>query len=139
AAVAEQLAAIGVEAVAICLLHAYANPEHEQRVATIVRGRLPGASVSVSSEVAPEFREYTRASTTVINAAIQPVVARYLASIEERLRADGLVAELLVMQSNGGVFPFAAARERPVFMVESGPAAGVIAAGYLGAQIGQRN
>jgi N-methylhydantoinase A len=139
AAIADQLAEAGVEAIAICLLHAYANPEHERRVAAIVRERVPGASVSVSSEVAPEFREYTRASTTVINAAIQPVVARYLASIEERLRADGLDAELLVMQSSGGVFPFAAARERPVFMVESGPAAGVIAAAYLGEALGHRN
>ncbi|HEY3108448.1 MAG TPA: hydantoinase/oxoprolinase family protein [Chloroflexota bacterium] len=139
AAAADRLRAEGVEAVAICLLHAYANPAHERRVAEIVRARFPEASVSVSSEVAPEFREYTRASTTVVNAAIQPVVARYLASIEARLRAEGLDAELLVMQSNGGVFPFAGARERPVFMVESGPAAGVIAAAYLGGQIERPN
>jgi N-methylhydantoinase A len=139
AQVADDLRREGVQAVAICLLHAYLNPAHERRVAEILRARLPEVSVSASSEVAPEFREYTRASTTVINAAIQPVVARYLGSIEERLRADGLDAELLVMQSSGGMFPFAAARERPVFMVESGPAAGVIAAGYLGDQIGQPN
>src|SRR5262245_11802242 len=139
AAIADRLRAAGVEAVAICLLHAYANPAHERRVAEIVRARFPQASVSVSSEVAPEFREYTRASTTVVNAAVQPVVARYLASIEARLRAEGLDAELLVMQSSGGVFTFAAARERPVFMVESGPAAGVIAAAYLGGQIERPN
>src|SRR5206468_3071017 len=80
-----------------------------------------------------------RASTTVVNAALQPVVATYLESIEDRLREAGIRAELLVMQSNGGVFTFEAARERPVFMVESGPAAGVIAATYLGEALGHPN
>src|SRR5439155_8773744 len=77
--------------------------------------------------------------TTVVNAVIQPVVARYLGEIEARLREAGITGELLVMQSSGGVFTFAAARERPVFMVESGPAAGVIAATYLGETLGYPN
>jgi len=137
--VAESLAQERIEAVAVCLLHAYANPAHEQIAGQILRAALPGAVVSLSSDVAPEFREYFRASTTVINASIQPIVARYLQHIEDRLRATGVSAELLVMQSNGGVFSFAAARERPVFMVESGPAAGVIAAAHLGGVLGYRD
>ncbi|MBI5877895.1 MAG: hydantoinase/oxoprolinase family protein [Chloroflexi bacterium] len=137
--VALQLKAEGVEAVAVCLLHAYINPAHERQIGAILAEVFPEAIVSLSSDVAPEIREYYRASTTVINAGIRPIVARYLQSIEERLRAMGLSAELLIMQSSGGVFTFAAAREKPVFMVESGPAAGVIAATHLGDTLGFRN
>jgi N-methylhydantoinase A len=121
-----------VESVAVCLLHSYVNPEHEQRVAAILAEELPGVPISLSAEVAPEFREYLRASTTVINAVIRPVVQRYLERIEGRLADAGIAAKLLVMQSSGGVFGSAAAAAKPVFMVESGPAAGVIAAAYLG-------
>jgi N-methylhydantoinase A len=135
-AVATRLRDEGVEAVAVCLLHAYVNGEHERRVGEILCEVFPDALVSLSSDVAPEFREYLRASTTVINAGIQPVVARYLASIEARLREAGVDAELLVMQSSGGVFSSSAASTRPVFMVESGPAAGVIAAASLGEALG---
>ena len=134
--VATRLRDEGVEAVAVCLLHAYVNGEHERRVGEILGEVFPGALVSLSSEVAPEFREYLRASTTVINAGIQPVVGRYLASIEQRLRQAGVEAELLVMQSNGGVYSSSAASTRPVYMVESGPAAGVIAAAALGEALG---
>jgi N-methylhydantoinase A len=130
--VAEQLRQEQVESVAVCFLHAYVNPDHEQRAGEIIQQVFPEVILSLSSEVAPEFREYYRASTTVINATIRPVVGRYLKSIEDRLRDRGLTAELLVMQSSGGVFTFEAASENPVFMVESGPAAGVIAATYLG-------
>ena len=127
----------GVESVAVCLLHAYVNPEHEQRVGAILAEELPGIPVSLSSDVAPEFREYLRASTTVINAVIRPVVERYLHRIEDRLAAAGVEAKLLVMQSSGGIFGSGAARVRPVFMVESGPAAGVIAAAHLGETLGR--
>jgi N-methylhydantoinase A len=126
-----------VESVAVCLLHAYVNPEHEQRVGEILAEELPGIPVSLSSEVAPEFREYLRASTTVINAVIRPVVERYLQRIEGRLAEAGVQAKLLVMQSSGGIFGSDAAAVRPVFMVESGPAAGVIAAAYLGETLGR--
>jgi N-methylhydantoinase A len=125
-----------VESVAVCLLHAYVNPEHEQRVGEILAAELPGVPVSLSSDVAPEFREYLRASTTVINAVIRPVVERYLQRIEESLAEAGVEATLLVMQSSGGVFGAGAARRRPVFMVESGPAAGVIASAHLGGTLG---
>ena len=126
-----------VESVAVCLLHAYVNPEHEQRVGAILAEELPGIPISLSSEVAPEFREYLRASTTVINAVIRPVVERYLEGIERRLADAGVQAKLLVMQSSGGIFGSEAARHRPVFMVESGPAAGVIASAYLGETLGR--
>jgi N-methylhydantoinase A len=134
--VAEDLRAQGVEAVAVCFLHSYVNPAHELLAGRILREVLPDAVVSLSTDVAREFREYFRATTTVINAAISPVVSRYLASIEEKLRAAGLGRELLIMQSNGGVYTSAAARTNPVFMVESGPAAGVIAATHLGTALG---
>ncbi|MSS70174.1 MAG: hydantoinase/oxoprolinase family protein [Candidatus Latescibacteria bacterium] len=137
--VAEALRREGVASIAVCFLHAYASPAHERRAGEILREVFPEAMVSLSSEVAPEFREYYRASTTVINACIRPVVARYLRNIEVRLREEGLKAELLVMQSSGGVLTFAAASERPVFMVESGPAAGAIAATYLGGVLGYRD
>jgi N-methylhydantoinase A len=126
-----------VESVAVCLLHSYVNPAHEQRIGVILAEELPGVPVSLSAEVAPEFREYLRASTTVINAAIRPVVERYLERIERRLAEAGVRAKLLVMQSSGGVFSADAARGRPVFMVESGPAAGVIASAYLGETLGR--
>ncbi len=137
--VASQLRDEGVESVAVCLLHSYINPDHEKRVGDILRQLLPSVLVSLSSEVAPEFREYFRASTTVINAALRPVVSRYLENIQDRLRGSGVSGELLVMQSGGGVLTFKAAIERPVFMVESGPAAGVIAASYLGNSLGREN
>jgi N-methylhydantoinase A len=125
----------GVESVAVCLLHSYVNGDHEQRIGAILADELPGVPISLSSEVAPEFREYLRASTTVINAVIRPVVERYLERIERRLADAGIQAKLLVMQSSGGVFGSDAAARRPVFMVESGPAAGVIAAAHLGSTI----
>ena len=126
-----------VESVAVCLLHSYVNPVHERRIGEILAEELPGIPVSLSAEVAPEFREYLRASTTVINAVIRPVVGRYLERIEARLVEAGIEAKLLVMQSSGGVFSSEAAARRPVFMVESGPAAGVIASAYLGETIGR--
>ena len=130
--VASKLREEGVESIAVCFLHAYANPVHERRAGEIIAEVFPEAVVSLSAEVAPEFREYLRASTTVINSCIRPVVARYLQRIEDRLAQAGIAAELLVMQSSGGVYTFAAARQKPVYMVESGPAAGVIAAAHLG-------
>jgi N-methylhydantoinase A len=129
----------GVESIAVCFLHSYVGPVHERRAGELLREVYPEATISLSCDVAPEFREYFRASTTVINAAIRPIVSRYLRRIEEELRGAGMGAELLVMQSSGGVFTFAAASEKPVFMVESGPAAGVMAATYLGSALGYKD
>jgi N-methylhydantoinase A len=137
--VVERIAESDVEAVAVCLLHSYRNPVHEQRVGKALRARLPNVIISLSSDVVPEFREYLRASTTVINAAVSPIVSTYLTSISEKLLASGISSELLVMQSNGGVYPARAASESPVFMVESGPAAGAVAAAALGSSLGYPN
>jgi N-methylhydantoinase A len=134
--IAEELRHAGVESIAVCLLHAHVNPAHEQQVGAILRESFPASAVSLSSDVAPESREYLRASTTVINACIRPVLARYLGHIESRLREAGLAGDLLVMQSSGGVFTAQATRDKPVFMVESGPAAGVMAAAHLGNALG---
>ncbi len=136
---ARRLKAEGVESIAVCFLHSYRNGVHERRAAEIILHEFPEVVLSISSDVVPEIREYFRASTTAINAAIRPIVRRYLTSITERLRARGVTAELLVMQSNGGVLPAAAAAETPVFLVESGPAAGVIAAAHLGGLLGHQD
>ena len=128
-----------VEAVVICFLHSYVNPEHERAAATVVREEFPHAYLSVSSEVCPEFREYLRGSTAAVNAAVMPIVTRYVDALESRLAALGATAPFYVMQSNGGVMTSTSAKERPVYMVESGPAAGVIAAGAVAAPAGHRN
>ena len=137
--IASSLREAGIESVAVCFLHSYLNAQHEQRAGEILRAQAPDIAISLSSEVAPEIREYFRASTTVINAALRPIVSRYLENIEARLRAQGVSSELLVMQSSGGLMTFADARSRPVFMVESGPAAGVITAAHLGEALGYAN
>ena len=116
-----------VKSVAICLLHSYVNPAHEARIAEVLRERLTGVSLSVSSEITRELKEFERTSTTVIDAYVKPVVERYLAALRDRLRTAGFGARLLVMQSNGAVMSVEAAREQPCFIIESGPAAGVIA------------
>jgi N-methylhydantoinase A len=136
--VAQQLRQAGVEAVVCCLLHSYINPTHEQQVAAIIRQEYPQTFVSASCEVCPEFREYLRASTTAVNAAVLPIVARYLEALETRLLSRNVTAPFYVMQSSGGVMSVAAAKQKPVFMVESGPAAGVIAAGAFAELHGYR-
>ncbi len=134
-----QLKAEGVEAVVVCFLHAYINPVHERRAAEILRAEWPEAFLSVSSEECPEFREFPRASTAAVNAAVMPVVSRYVDRIQSGLRERGIAAPFYVMQSNGGVMSGEAAKARPVYMVESGPAAGVIAAGALAQAMGYAN
>jgi N-methylhydantoinase A len=138
-AAVRQLRHLAVEAVVVCFLHSYLNPAHERTAAAVVRQELPGAFLSVSSEVCPEFREYLRASTAAVNAAVMPIVSRYLDALEGRLASLGVAAPFYVMQSNGGVMSSASAKERPVYMVESGPAAGVIAADAFAQPHGYRN
>lgn len=128
-----------VEAVAVCLLHSYKNPCHERMIGEALRAKLKGVPVSLSSEVIPEFREYLRASTTVINASISPIVSKYLQSINEKLTRLMFKSDLLVMQSNGGVYSAEMAIKSPVFMVESGPAAGSMIAAELGSSLGYPN
>ncbi len=119
----------GTESVAVCLLHSYANPVHEQRVKDMVC--LP---VCISSEILPEFREYERMSTTVINAYVMPVINRYLSHLEKRISVP-----LMVMESSGGIMTAAFARKKPVHTVLSGPAGGVIASQYMGDLLGVPN
>lgn len=137
--VAGALTAAAVESVAVCFLHAYRFPEHERRAAAFLAQRLPGVLVSASSAVWPEFREYLRASTTVVNAAIRPTVSRYLDRVSAGLAERGVTPNVQVMQSNGGVCSATLAREAPVNILESGPAAGIAAAVHFGALTGFSN
>ncbi len=136
---AGRLAGLGVRAVAVCLLHAWVNPEHEQRAVTALAGRLPGISVIGSHQVSRQWREYERSSTTVLSAYVQPVVSSYLGSLEHALRSAGLRGPLHVMRSNGGICSFERAAGTPVSLLESGPVAGVTAAAELGRRIGARH
>jgi N-methylhydantoinase A len=126
------LKAANVESVAVCLLHAYANATHEQRLGELLREQFPEAYVSLSHEILREFREYERTSTTVLNAYVGPLVSRYLISLEKMLANSGFAGIFRVMQSNGGVMSADTAKKMPVTMMESGPVAGVIAAARLG-------
>jgi len=122
-----------VEAIAVSLLWSFVNPIHERRIADIIARRLPGVPVSLSSTVAPEFREFERTSTTVLNAYLQPVTATYLDSLSARLaREYGRELDVRIMQANGGSMTIRDARQRAVNMVNSGPAGGVIAASFIG-------
>ena len=120
----------GVESLAVCLLHAYKNPIHEQAVHALIREIAPGLPVSLSSEVLPEINEYERVSTTVVNAYSKPAAARYLTRLEDRMMGVGVGGELLLMQSSGGINSSATAREFPVRIIESGPAAGALGAAH---------
>ena len=122
----------GVESIAVCLLHAYANAAHERRLGEILRRQFPEAYVSLSHEILREFREYERTSTTVLNSYVGPLVSRYLISLEKMLADAGFRGTFRVMQSNGGVMSADTAKKMPVTMMESGPVAGVIAAARLG-------
>jgi N-methylhydantoinase A len=132
----QRLVAAGVVSVAVCLLHAYANPAHEQQVAEILHAEAPQLSVSLSSRILPEIKEYERTSTTVINAYIRPVVEGYLQALETHLQQLRIQAPLLIMQSNGGLMPAALAREMPIHIIESGPAAGVTGALEVSRRLG---
>jgi N-methylhydantoinase A len=134
-----QLAEAGIESLAICFLNAYANADHEQRVGELARRVSATWDISLSSDVLPEIREYERTSTTVINAYLKPVIRRYLQGVRDELDTAGVQAPLLIMQSNGGIMSVAAAQERPVHIIESGPAAGVIAAAFLARRLGVPN
>jgi N-methylhydantoinase A len=134
--VLDRLLAEKIEALAVCLLNSYANPVHEERIAEIVRSRAPGLTLSVSAEVLPEIREYERTSTTVINAYVMPIVRRYLGTLRSGLDNSGVKAPLMIMQSNGGLMTDPAAAVRPVHIIESGPAAGVVGAQALARKIG---
>lgn len=126
----------GIEAVAVCLLHAYANPVHEQRVGQLLRAAYPDLFITLSHEILREFREYERTSTTVLNAYVGPPVQRYLQNLRAYLQAQGLRGNIQIMRSNGGSMSLARACIEPVSMMESGPVAGMIGAGYVARLLG---
>src|SRR5262245_13675558 len=130
------LAAAGVEAIAVSFLHAYQNGAHEATLKALIEREHPGLLVSISSDISPEIREYERTSTTVINAYLQPVVARYVGALEARLLREGVQAPLRIMQSNGGVISASHAATRPVQLVASGPAGGAIGGMAVGQATG---
>jgi N-methylhydantoinase A len=121
----------GVEAIAVSFLHAYRNPAHERRAAEIVRGAYPDLPLTLSSDVAPEIREYERTSTACANAYVQPLMRRYLNRLETRLTEIGFAGRLYVMLSGGGIAAVQEAKDFPIRMIESGPAAGAMAASFL--------
>src|SRR5262249_20784479 len=129
----------GVEAVAICFINSYVNDVHERRATAILREYAPALLVTASCEVLPEIKEYERTSTAVVNAYLLPAIRGYLSKLAERLSAIGVTAPVQVMASNGGMIGIATARDRPAFVVGSGPAGGVVGAARLGAAIGTRN
>ncbi len=130
------LVADDVESVAVSLLHSYANPAHERAIGALLADEFPKLWVSLSHRVLPVIREYERTSTTVLNAYVQPTVASYLQALRRQLDGAGIDGPLLIMQSNGGIMAAAAAAERPAYIVESGPAAGVIASAELARRLG---
>ncbi|MGH8618200.1 MAG: hydantoinase/oxoprolinase family protein [Burkholderiales bacterium] len=135
----EALVAEGAEALAVCFLFSYLNPAHEQRARAIIRKIAPGLLVSLSSDVDPAFREYERTTVTAFDAYVKPVLDRYLTGMEQNLAADGVAAPLQIMQSRGGVCSAAVARERPVRLFLSGPAAGAIGGALIGARTNEPN
>src|SRR5689334_20429371 len=135
-AAAAQCHKLGVEAVAVCLLHSFANPAHERRVADILRAKLPGVAVTASSDVLPVVREYERSLATVFNAVVMPGVSTYVSRLEKRLLDEHVAAPLLLMQSNGGVAGGATIRRAPALTALSGPAAGVVGARDVAAACG---
>ena len=128
-----------VESIAVCTLHAYAFPQHENAVGDFLRAQLPEVPVSLSSEVLPERKEYERTATTVVNAYVRPVMQRYLNAMRGGLQTMGIEGPLLMMQSAGGLTPESDAARLPVFVLESGPAAGVLAAGFTAQRLGTDN
>ncbi|MDQ8033776.1 5-oxoprolinase [Bordetella genomosp. 1] len=136
---AEQLRDAGLQAVTVCFLHSYRNDAHERRAAEILREIMPEAYISLSSEVLPEFREYERLSTTVLNATVGPRMERYLERFLARTRELGIVHEPHTIHSNGGLMSIASVRQYPVRTCLSGPAAGVVGAAAVGRVIGSLN
>ncbi|MFO1083474.1 MAG: hydantoinase/oxoprolinase family protein [Reyranellaceae bacterium] len=138
AALAEvaELVGQGVESLAVCFLHAYANPAHERAIGAAIAERFQNLSISLSSDIAPEMREYLRASTTVANAYVRPLAEIYLERLEQALRAEGIPGGLFLMLSNGGLTHVSEAKRAPVQLLESGPAAGALAGAWFGRNAG---
>jgi len=135
----DQLLSLGVESAAISLLHSFRNPAHERMLRDLILSKRPGFAVSLSSEVAPEIREYERTSTTVANAYAMPAVRRYMETLEKGLVEIGIGGRLYIILSNGGITSPQTASRYPIRLLESGPAGGALAAAWIGKQIGQES
>ena len=129
--VTDELAGLGVRCIAVCLLHSYANDAHERRIAELIGERHPDLFISLSSVVLPEYREYERAMTTLVDVLVKPYCKIYLRHAAEQIRGEAGDVPFLIMQSNGGVVKHVTAGERPVTMLLSGPAAGVLGAVHM--------
>lgn len=134
-----ELVAEGVESFAICLIHAYNRPDHEQELGELLREEAPTVPVSLSHQVLPQIREYERCSTTVINAYVQPIIRRYARRLRDGLAAEGFPAEPYLMTSSGNTMTIESAEAFPVQLVESGPAGGALIASLIGDRIGSAN
>jgi N-methylhydantoinase A len=128
----------GIEAVAVCFMHSYVNPAHEQRAGAILKDALPGLSITLSSEVCPEIREYERTSTAVANAYVQPLMDGYLARMDEALRVEQFRGAIYLVTSGGGLTSIDTARRFPVRLIESGPAGGAIFASQVAARAAEK-
>ena len=135
---ARELRDEGVDAVAVCFLFSYLNPEHERRAAAIVRDELPDAFVTTSADIVPQFREFERFTTATMSAFVGPTIGTYLDRLEAALDEEGVAGELHVMMSSGGVASVRSAAERPVTLLLSGPAAGILGGQWAGALAGRR-
>src|SRR5687767_14242777 len=137
-AAAAELREEGVEAVAVCFLFSYLNPEHELRAAEIVREEMPDAFVTTSAEISPQFREFERFTTATMSAFVGPKTGSYLRRLATSLEQEGVEGELHVMMSSGGVASVRTAAERPVTLLLSGPAAGILGGQWAGALAGRQ-
>lgn len=135
-AVVDRIAEAGFESVAVGLIHSYLNPTHEELVREVLAEKLPDVSVSISSEVSPQMREYERFNTVVANAYIKPMMASYLGRLEDRLRREGASCRIFLMHSGGGIISIQNAADFPVRLVESGPAGGAVFAAHIAAKYG---
>ena len=135
----KQLKAKDIRSIAVCLMHSYANPKHELQIKEIIQRNWPEAYVCTSVEIIPQFREYERTSTTVINAYMMPNMASHIVDFKEEMRKQGITANCYMMQGNAGIMTFDAALKKPVAVSESGPIAGIIAANYMSKLIGEKN
>lgn len=134
----DDLCSSGIEALTISLMHSYANADHERQLRDILTRRFPDTPVSLSSDILPEFREYDRTITTVMNDYVRPIMKRYLSRIEDRLKAEGVKARLHIVRSDGGLMSAGAASERPVYTVLSGPAGGVTGTAMISRRAGYK-
>jgi len=135
----DRLVAKGVESVAVCLLNSYANPIHEQKIKEIIKRKYPALFISISSELIRVIKEYERTSEAVVNAYIKPVVVRYMEALQQTLTNLGVKAPLLIMESSGGMMSVELSAEKPMYIIECGPAAGVVGSSFIAKKLGVPN